>query len=232
MGEGGALLTSDPQLKKLIESFRDWGRDCWCPSGHDGTCKKRFDWKLGELPYGYDHKYTYSHFGYNLKATDMQAAVGCAQLVKLPSFVEARKRNFKLLYEGIKPLDSFFVLPKPVKGADPSWFGFPLTVKEGAGFSREAIVKQLERDGIQTRMLFAGNILKHPMFDEIRKQRKGYRVAGKLEITDFIMENTFWIGVYPGVDDSMRNFMVEKIMKFCKERNGGRLRGFAIKGRS
>nr|MDA8388206.1 DegT/DnrJ/EryC1/StrS family aminotransferase [Nitrospiraceae bacterium] len=215
MGEGGALLTDDPALKRIIESFRDWGRDCWCPSGRDDTCKRRFQWQLGELPRGYDHKYTYSHFGYNLKVTDMQAAVGCAQLEKLPAFIEARKRNFKRLYKGLKPLEGVFVLPKSVKGADPSWFGFLLTVKEDAGFTRDAIVRQLEKDGIQTRMLFAGNIVKHPLFDELRREGRGYRVAGTLDTTDSIMKNTFWVGVYPGLDNEMIDYMISRIAGFA-----------------
>ena len=226
MGEGGALTTNDDQLKRLIESFRDWGRDCWCASGKDNTCGKRFDWQLGELPYGYDHKYIYSHFGYNLKATDMQAAIGVAQLEKLPSFIEARKRNWKMLREGLKDLSDMFILPEPTPDSDPSWFGFILTVKENAGFTRDEIVKYMEENGIQTRMLFAGNIIRHPAFDEMRKSRHGFRVVDShspiphsaLPVTDRVMKDTFWVGVYPGLSEGMVNFMVESIKKFVKHK--------------
>jgi len=229
MGEGGALTTNDDQLKRLIESFRDWGRDCWCASGKDNTCGKRFDWQLGELPYGYDHKYIYSHFGYNLKATDMQAAIGVAQLEKLPSFIEARKRNWKMLREGLKDLSDMFILPEPTPDSDPSWFGFILTVKKNAGFTRDEIVKYMEENGIQTRMLFAGNIIRHPAFDEMRKSRHGFRVVDShspippfphsaLPVTDRVMKDTFWVGVYPGLSEGMVNFMVESIKKFVKHK--------------
>jgi len=211
MGEGGAVYTDDEQLKKNVESFRDWGRDCWCPSGKDNTCKKRFQWQLGELPKGYDHKYTYSHFGYNLKATDLQAAIGCAQLEKLPSFIGARKRNWKALREGLSDLAEKFILPEPAENSDPSWFGFLLTVREDAGFGRDEIVGFLESKGIQTRMLFAGNMVKHPCFDEMRKTAKGYRAVGDLKNTDAIMSRTFWVGVYPGLTDGMLNYMIETI---------------------
>ncbi len=175
MGEGGAVCTNDIELKRLVESLRDWGRDCWCAPGKDNTCGKRFSQQLGELPYGYDHKYVYSHFGYNLKVTDMQAAIGCAQLEKLPAFIEARKKNFKMLYEGLKDLEDRFILPEATPNSDPSWFGFLLTVKEDAGFTRDEIVKHLEEHNIQTRMLFSGNLIKHPCFDEMRQSGNGFR---------------------------------------------------------
>jgi CDP-6-deoxy-D-xylo-4-hexulose-3-dehydrase len=216
-GEGGALTTNDDQLKRLIESFRDWGRDCWCASGKDNTCGKRFGWQLGELPYSYDHKYIYSLFGYNLKVTDMQAAIGVAQLEKLPSFIEARKRNWKILREGLDDLSDVFILPEPTPYSDPSWFGFILTVKENTKFSRDEIVKYLEESGIQTRMLFAGNIIRHPAFDEMRKSGKGYRVVGDLCNTDMIMNDTFWIGVYPGLKEKMIEFMIKKIREFIEK---------------
>ena len=216
MGEGGAVYTDDLMLKRLVESFRDWGRDCWCPSGKDNTCNNRFGQQFGELPYGYDHKYVYSHFGYNLKVTDMQAAIGCAQLEKLPAFIEARKKNWKLLREGLAGLEDYLILPEPTDNADPSWFGFLLTVREGAGFTRDKMVNQLENKQIQTRMLFAGNLIKHPCFDEMRKEGKGYRVVGNLDTTDRIMCNTFWIGVYPGMTTEMVEYMVETIKKVCR----------------
>jgi len=193
MGEGGALVTNNNQLKKLIKSFRDWGRDCWCEPGCDNTCGKRFGWKLASLPFGYDHKYIYSHIGYNLKITDMQAAVGVEQLKKLPSFIEARKKNFILLYEGLKKYEKYFILPEVESKANPSWFGFLLTVKKDVRFTRDEIVKYLENNKIATRMLFAGNIIRHPSFENVN-----YRVCGNLKNTDFIMNNTFWLGVYPG----------------------------------
>jgi CDP-6-deoxy-D-xylo-4-hexulose-3-dehydrase len=213
MGEGGAVYTNDIQLKRIVESFRDWGRDCWCPSGHDNTCQHRFTQQFGELPYGYDHKYVYSHFGYNLKVTDMQAAVGCAQLEKLPGFIEARKRNWKYLKEGLSGLEQEFILPEPTPNSDPSWFGFLLTVKDSASFTREEIVKELESKGIQTRMLFAGNLIKHPCFDEMRKANQGFRIIGDLKNTDRIMNQSFWVGVYPGMRDEMLECMVNSIKK-------------------
>ena len=216
MGEGGAVYTNDDTLKRIVESFRDWGRDCWCPSGKDDTCKQRFNRQFGELPKGYDHKYVYSHFGYNLKVTDMQAAIGCAQLEKLPAFVEARKKNWKLLRDGLAGLADKFVLPEPTDNSDPSWFGFLLTVREDAGFTRDAIVAQLEKSGIQTRMLFAGNLIKHPCFDEMRRESKGFRVAGGLENTDRIMRDTFWIGVYPGMSETMIRYMIAAISDFSR----------------
>ena len=211
MGEGGAVYTNDTTLKRLVESFRDWGRDCWCASGHDNTCGRRFAQQFGELPPGYDHKYVYSHFGYNLKVTDMQAAVGCAQLEKLPGFIAARKRNWKLLRAGLAGLSDVFILPQPAASSDPSWFGFLLTVKEKAGVNREQIVKHLEAAGIQTRMLFAGNLIKHPCFDEMRSKGRGYRVVGELANTDRIMRDTFWVGVYPGMTEQMIAYMVSTI---------------------
>ncbi|VVB93003.1 UDP-4-amino-4-deoxy-L-arabinose--oxoglutarate aminotransferase [uncultured archaeon] len=203
MGEGGALVTNDTKLKRLIESFRDWGRDCWCEPGCDNSCGKRFDWQLGELPYGYDHKYIYSHIGYNLKVTDMQAAVGVEQLKKLPSFIEARKRNFKLLYDGLKKYKKYFILPEVELEAEPSWFGFLLTVRENAGFDKIDIVKYLEEHKIATRMLFAGNIIRHPGFKDVN-----YRIYGDLMNTDCIMNDTFWIGVYPDMTEEMIRYIL------------------------
>ncbi len=216
MGEGGAVYTNDTQFKQLVESFRDWGRDCRCPPGKDNICQKRFNQQFGELPQGYDHKYVYSHFGYNLKLTDMQAAVGCAQLDKLPNFISARKRNWELLRKGLDDLNDVFVLPEPSKNADPSWFGFLLTIKATASFTREQLVNQLEANGIQTRMLFAGNLLKHPCFDELRAQGEGYRVVGNLKNTDTIMQQTFWVGVYPGMTEEMLAFIITVIQRFVK----------------
>ncbi|MCK9362302.1 MAG: lipopolysaccharide biosynthesis protein RfbH [Syntrophales bacterium] len=216
MGEGGAVYTNDSKLKRLVESFRDWGRDCWCPPGRDNTCHNRFDRQFGELPLGYDHKYVYSHFGYNLKATDMQAAIGCAQLEKLPSFIEARKRNWKILRDGISGLEERFILPEATANSDPSWFGFLLTVREDAGFTREMMVNHLEQKGIQTRMLFAGNLIKHPCFDEMRKAGKNYQVIGDLPTTDRIMRDAFWVGVYPGMTEGMMGYMLETLRGFCR----------------
>ena len=212
MGEGGALITNDTKLKRLIESFRDWGRDCWCEPGCDNSCGKRFGWQLGELPFGYDHKYIYSHIGYNLKLTDMQAAIGVEQLKKLPSFIEARKRNFKMLYDGLKKYDNHFILPEVEPGAEPSWFGFLLTVREDAGFTKNEIVKYLEDHKISTRMLFAGNITKHPCFESVE-----YQVCGDLVNTDRIMDDTFWIGVYPGLKDVHLKFIIKKFANFITD---------------
>ena len=209
MGEGGALVTNDSKLKRLIVSFRDWGRDCWCEPGCDNTCGKRFSWQLGSLPFGYDHKYIYSHVGYNLKITDMQAAIGVEQLKKLTLFIKARKNNFKLLYEGFKKFDKYFILPEVESKADPSWFGFLLTVRKDAGFTRDDIIKYLENNKIATRMLFAGNIIRHPSFENVK-----YRIYRDLVNTDFIMNNTFWIGVYPGFTEKIINYILEKIDKF------------------
>jgi CDP-6-deoxy-D-xylo-4-hexulose-3-dehydrase len=213
MGEGGALVTNDLQLKKLILSFRDWGRDCWCEPGRDNTCGKRFGWQLGTLPFGYDHKYIYSHMGYNLKVTDMQAAVGVSQLKKLPSFIEARKRNWKRFYDGLKQYEEYFVLPRATEGSDPSWFGFVLTIKEGASFSRNEITNYLERNGIATRLVFSGNMTRHPSFQNVK-----YRVCGELKNTDIVTERTFWIGVYPGLTQEMIDFMLGEFDAFLKGR--------------
>jgi CDP-6-deoxy-D-xylo-4-hexulose-3-dehydrase len=213
-GEGGAVYTDSRELSLIVNSFRDWGRDCHCVPGQDNACGQRFMQQFGELPYGYDHKYVYSHFGYNMKATDMQAAIGCAQLDKLPAFTEARKRNWKHLREGLADLDKYFVLPESTQGSDPSWFGFLLTVRPGADVSRDSIVDFLESKHIQTRMLFAGNLIKNPCFDEMRKAKKGYRVVGELMNTDLTMSNTFWIGVYPGLVIDQLNYMVESLRDY------------------
>ena len=216
MGEGGAVYTNDLQLKRVVESFRDWGRDCWCPSGKDDTCKHRFTQQFGELPFGYDHKYVYSHLGYNLKVTDMQAAIGCAQLPKLPAFIEARRQNWERIYHGLADLAEVLELPEAEKNAKPSWFGFLITVKGNAHFTRDELVAHLEANKIQTRMLFAGNLIKHPCFDEMRESKTGYRVVGELVNTDRIMKDTFWIGVYPGMSEDMINYMIAQIRKFVK----------------
>ncbi|MCI6827202.1 MAG: lipopolysaccharide biosynthesis protein RfbH [Spirochaetia bacterium] len=208
MGEGGAVYTSNPLLHKIIRSFRDWGRDCICASGKDNCCGHRFDKQYGQLPLGYDHKYVYSHFGYNLKATDLQAAIGCAQLEKFPSFVEKRRYNWQYLYNGLKGLQTKLILPKPAENSKPSWFGFLITCKEDG--LKQQLIKKLEENKIQTRALFAGNLIKHPCFDSIRNT-DAYRVSGTLEITDRIMNNTFWIGVYPGMTDVMLNKMIKTI---------------------
>ena len=208
MGEGGAVYTNDPLLNKIVRSFRDWGRECSCPSGRDNLCGHRFDGQFGELPVGYDHKYVYSHFGYNLKATDMQAAIGCAQIKKFPSFVERRKQNFKRLYEGLMGTEGI-ILPEACENSDPSWFGFLITCKEGV--DRKKVVPFIESKGVQTRMLFAGNLTKHPCFNQMREAKKGYRVVGELTNTDYIMENSFWVGVYPGMTDAMIDYMAETI---------------------
>lgn len=211
MGEGGAVYTNNALLNKIIKSFRDWGRDCQCSSGQDNLCGNRFTNKYGELPLGYDHKYVYSHFGYNLKATDMQAAIGCAQLEKFPSFVERRKYNFNRIKEGLSGLEDKLILPEPAKNSDPSWFGFMITVKD---VDKSDLVQYLEDKSVQTRMLFAGNILKQPCFDEIRDDESKYRVIGNLENTDKIMNNTFWIGVYPGMTDEKLDYMIETIKSY------------------
>jgi len=216
MGEGGAVYTSDTMLKRLVESFRDWGRDCWCQSGHDDTCQHRFTQQFGELPFGYDHKYVYSHLGYNLKITDMQAAIGCAQLEKLPEFIKVRRKNWQYLRENLDAFKDVFLLPEPQENSQPSWFGFLITVKENAEFTRDEIVHYLEKNKIQTRMLFAGNLIKHPCFDEMRINEQGYRVVGSLANTDRIMNHTFWIGVYPGITIEKLDYMLKKIKEFCK----------------
>lgn len=217
MGEGGAVYTDDPSLRRLVESFRDWGRDCWCPSGRDNTCGERFNRKFGELPLGYDHKYVYSHFGYNLKVTDMQAAIGCAQLPKLAGFGQARKQNWSFLREGLADMEDYFILPAATENADPSWFGFLLTVRQGSGFGRDQMVQYLESKGIQTRMLFAGNLIKHPCFDEMRQSGTGYRVVGDLATTDQIMRDTFWVGVYPGMTSEMLDYVLGKIRDYVRK---------------
>ena len=209
MGEGGAVYTDSPLLNKIIRSFRDWGRDCVCPSGKDNLCGHRFDRQYGELPLGYDHKYVYSHFGYNLKATDMQAAIGCAQLDKFPSFVERRRHNFDRLRRALEDLEDRLILPEAAPGSRPSWFGFLITCREG--MDRNQMVQYLEEKGVQTRMLFAGNLTRHPCFDEMRASGTGYRVAGSLEHTDRIMRDTFWVGVYPGMTDEMIDYMAKTI---------------------
>lgn len=214
MGEGGAVYTNNGLLNKIIKSFRDWGRDCSCPSGMDNLCGHRFDKQYGQLPVGYDHKYVYSHFGYNLKATDMQAAIGCAQIDKMPLFVEKRIYNFNRLKEGLKDVQDKLVLPEPCKNSIPSWFGFLITCKEG--IDRNKVVEYLEKNNIQTRNLFAGNIIKHPCFDEIRNQKETYRVVGNLENTDRIMKDTFWIGVYPGMTDKKIDYMIKTIKEVIK----------------
>lgn len=208
-GEGGAVYTKNPLLYKIMHSMRDWGRDCICESGVDNKCGNRFNRQFGELPLGYDHKYVYSHFGYNLKATDLQAAIGVAQMDKLPNFVEKRRENWNFLYENLEPLQNNFILPKALPNSKPSWFGFAISCKQG--ISRKKIVEHLESKNIQTRMLFAGNIIKHPCFDEMRANGEGYRIAGKLECTDFVMENMFWVGVYPGLNKSKLLKMVREI---------------------
>jgi CDP-4-dehydro-6-deoxyglucose reductase, E1 len=206
MGEGGCVLSDKPALTKLLESFRDWGRDCWCAPGKDNTCGKRFEWQLGELPCGYDHKYTYSHIGYNLKLSDMQAAVGLSQLQKLPGFIEARKRNFALLYEGMADLQGSFILPQATPGSEPSWFGFPLAIRPESGLSRDDVVRELEARKIAVRLLFGGNLTRQPAYRDIE-----CRVIGELKNSDFVMNNVFWIGVYPGITPEMIHYMVESL---------------------
>ena len=214
MGEGGAVYTDNPLLNRIIRSMRDWGRECVCPSGHDNMCGHRFDGQYGELPAGYDHKYVYSHFGYNLKATDLQAAVGCAQLEKFPSFVIRRRQNFDRLKQALADTTDQLILPVACEHSDPSWFGFLITCREAD--RREKLVPFLEQNGIQTRMLFAGNLTKHPCFDVMRKTKTGYRIVGDLENTDRIMRDTFWIGVYPGMTDAMLDDMAELIHRGLK----------------
>ena len=214
MGEGGAVYTNDQTLDKIVRSFRDWGRDCWCIGGVDNTCKLRFTGQYGELPQGYDHKYVYSHFGFNLKITDMQAAIGCAQLEKLDHIIKARRANYQTLYDGLKDVPGL-ILPVAENNSNPSWFGFLIAVEETAGFTRNELTGFLEGRKIQTRNLFAGNLIKHPAFDEMRRTGAGYRVVGELKNTDFIMNNGFWIGVYPGMTTDMLNWMIESIKEFC-----------------
>ncbi|MBE6535497.1 MAG: lipopolysaccharide biosynthesis protein RfbH [Ruminococcaceae bacterium] len=211
MGEGGAVYTDDPLLAKIARSLRDWGRDCVCPSGVDNFCRHRFERQYGELPLGYDHKYVYSHFGYNLKATDMQAAVGCAQLKKLPEFVERRRHNFARLREALTTVSDKLILPEPCENSDPSWFGFLITCREGV--ERDRVVSYIESHGVQTRMLFAGNLTRHPCFDHMRRSGEGYRIVGSLENTDRVMRDTFWVGVYPGLTDEMIDHMAKTIIE-------------------
>ena len=219
MGEGGAVYTDNPLLNKIIRSFRDWGRDCVCPSGHDNVCGHRFDRQYGELPLGYDHKYVYSHFGYNLKATDLQAAIGCAQLDKFPSFVEKRRHNFARLWKNLEDTQDQLILPAAAEHSEPSWFGFLITCREGV--DRNQVVQYIESKGVQTRMLFAGNLTKHPCFDEMRKTGGGYRIAGGLENTDRIMADTFWIGVYPGMTDEKIDYMARVIKAGLSQQKEG-----------
>ena len=214
MGEGGAVYTSDPLLHRIVNSLRDWGRDCWCPPGRDDTCGCRFKGRFGEPPEGYDHKYVYSHLGYNLKATDMQAAVGCAQLKKLDGFIRARRENWRYLHSALDGLSDVFILPEEAPDSRASWFGFLLTIKENAPFRREELVHHLEEHNIQTRNLFAGNMLRQPCFDGMRESEEGYRVAGELRNTDAVMERTFWIGVYPGMTVEKLRCMAEEIRRF------------------
>ena len=217
MGEGGAVYTNDDLLHKIIRSFRDWGRECNCPSGVDNSCGQRFSGQFGELPRGYDHKYVYSHFGYNLKATDMQAAVGCVQLDKLNSFIEKRKANWKFLHDKLEQISDALILPQAEKNSDPSWFGFLLSVREGGDLTRNGLVQHLEKSGIQTRMLFAGNIVRHPCFDEMRREKAGYRVVVNLKNTDYLMNNGFWIGVYPGLKEIDLERMADTIIEYVEK---------------
>lgn len=212
MGEGGAVYTNNPQLHRLILSYRDWGRDCICPSGQDNFCNHRFDGQYGELPAGYDHKYVYSHFGYNLKVTDLQAAVGVEQLKKFPSFIERRRYNWDRLRKALEPVADKLILPEPAEGSEPSWFGFLISVKEDSGLDRNKVTKYIEEHNVQTRLLFSGNLIKHPCFDQIRGT-DAYRVVGDLSVTDFIMNNTFWVGVYPGMTDEKIDYMAQVIIE-------------------
>lgn len=214
MGEGGAVYTDNPLLNKIIRSFRDWGRDCSCPPGCDNLCGHRFDKQYGELPVGYDHKYVYSHFGYNFKATDMQAAIGCAQLAKFPTFVERRRHNFERLKAALKPVEDKLILPEACENSNPSWFGFLVTCREGV--DRNKVVPYVEEHGVQTRMLFAGNLIKHPCFDQMRESGEGFRVVGVLDNTNRIMTDTFWLGVYPGMTDEMIDYMAKTIIEAVK----------------
>ena len=211
LGEGGLVATGNELLARLVKSFRDWGRDCWCDGGKDDTCGKRFEQQFGDMPFGYDHKYIYSHIGYNLKVTDMQAAIGVAQLKKLPSFIEARHKNWQYLYDGLKDLEDYFILPKAASNSEPSWFGFALAVREDAPFTRRDIVKYLEEHKVATRLMFGGNLLKQPAYKNIK-----CRVVGDLKNTDFVMNNVFFIGVYPALTLPMLDYMIETIKDFVK----------------
>ena len=210
MGEGGCVYTNDPQLHRLILSYRDWGRDCICPSGHDNFCGRRYDGQFGQLPQGYDHKYVYSHFGYNLKVTDLQAAVGVEQLKKFPSFIERRRHNWERLHKELECIQDRIILPEPAENSRPSWFGFLISVRPETGIERNKITRYIEEHNVQTRLLFSGNIIKHPCFDQIR-DTDAYRVSGDLSVTEFVMNNTFWVGVYPGMTDVMIDYMAEVI---------------------
>jgi len=216
MGEGGATYTDNPLLKRIMLSMRDWGRDCWCESGIDNTCKARFNQQFGSLPFGYDHKYVYSHFGFNLKVSDMQAAIGVAQLEKFPVFVEKRKENFRILSEELAGMEEFFILPKATPKSDPSWFGFMITLKDGVNFNRNEIVEYLESNNIQTRNLFAGNMTRHPLFDNLNEE-SDYRIIGQLKCTDKIMNDSFWVGVYPGMSHDAICYMANTMKNFVKE---------------
>ena len=216
MGEGGCVYTNNALLNRLILSYRDWGRDCICPSGQDNFCGHRFDGQYGELPKGYDHKYVYSHFGYNLKVTDMQAAVGCEQLKKFPAFIERRRHNWSRLYNSLAPIQNKIILPEPAKNSRPSWFGFLITLKTDSGLQRNAVTNYIEEHNIQTRLLFSGNLIKHPCFDQIRNTN-AYRVVGSLKNTEYIMNNTFWVGVYPGMSDTMIDYMAKIIKEAVNE---------------
>jgi len=211
MGEGGAIYTNNKKLERIAESFRDWGRDCYCEPGRDNTCNKRFSWQLGDLPFGYDHKYTYSHLGYNMKITDMQAACGLAQLDSLDEFISKRKNNFNFLYKNLKNLEEFLILPEPEKNSEPSWFGFPLTLKKNHQYSRQNIIKYLSDSKIGTRLLFSGNLTKQPYMKNIN-----FKVHGDLKNTDLVMENTFWVGLYPGLHEKHLDYIVNKILNFFK----------------
>ena len=211
MGEGGAVFTNSIKLKRIADSFRDWGRDCYCEPGKDNTCNKRFDWQLGDLPYGYDHKYTYSHMGYNLKITDMQAACGLAQLDRLEGFIKKRKENFNFLHKSLKELEEFLILPEPEKNSEPSWFGFPLSLKKNNQYNRNDLIKYLDANKIGTRLLFSGNLIKQPYMKDVL-----FKAHSNLKNTDFVMENTFWIGVYPGLSKDHLSFAIEKLKIFFK----------------
>ena len=217
MGEGGATYTNNPLLKKIMLSMRDWGRDCWCESGVDNTCGRRFSQKFGELPLGYDHKYVYSHFGFNLKTSDMQAAVGCAQIEKFPSFVQRRRQNFKKLYDGLKDIKEL-ILVKTQPNSEPSWFGFMMTVADGVKFSRNELSEHLEKAGVQTRNLFAGNMIRHPLFAEL-KLGEDYKISGELKNTDKIMNDSFWVGVYPGMSDEKIEYIIKVIKEFISAKS-------------
>ena len=218
MGEGGCVYTNNPLLHRLILSFRDWGRDCICPSGRDNFCGHRFDGQHGELPAGYDHKYVYSHFGYNLKVTDMQAAIGCEQLKKFPSFIERRKHNWARLHQALECVSDKLILPEPAESSEPSWFGFLISVRPESGLNRNRITRYIEDHNVQTRLLFSGNLIRHPCFDQIRGTDR-YRVVGNLEVTDFVMNNSFWIGVYPGMTDDMIDHMAKTIREALDKAN-------------